>query len=151
MDVRNKARPGNRQYVVQASQIGAGLQVVCIVLPLLDLWIFGSVERNVETAYPAWGPGEIAGDRNAIVVYLVTVGVLGLLGWLATLWAAQRGRGVRTIVTTLFALGMTTLIITAGVGGEAYEQIVPLWLGLTLLFIPVLPGIAALLAAWSRR
>lgn len=151
MAVQNKTSPERRQHVIQAAQIGAGLQVVCVLLPLLDLWVFGSIARNVEAAYPTWAPGEIAGDRNAIVIYLVTVGVLGLLGWFATIWAAKRGRGVRTTVTTLFALGMVTLIITAGISGEAYEQIVPLWLGLTLLFIPVLPGLAALLAAWSRN
>lgn len=150
MNVQNETRPGRWQSVVQASQIGAGLQLICIVLPLLDLWIFGSIERNVTAAYPDWGPAEVDGDRNAIAIYLVTVGVVGLLGWLVTIWAARKGRGVRATVTTLFALGMITLIITAGVSGGAYAQIVPLWLGLTLLFIPVLPGVTALVAAWSR-
>ncbi|WP_201294697.1 MULTISPECIES: hypothetical protein [unclassified Nocardiopsis] len=73
MDVQNKTRTGRWQSVVQAAQIDAGLQLVCIVLPLLDLWIFGSIERHVAAAYPDWGSAEIAGDRNAIVIYLVTV------------------------------------------------------------------------------
>jgi hypothetical protein len=150
MNVQNETRSGRWQSVVQASQIGAGLQLVCIVLPLLDLWIFGSIERHVAAAYPDWGPAEVAGDRNAIVIYLVAVGAVGLLGWLVTIWTARRGRGVRATVTTLFVLGMITLITTAGISGGAYDQVVPLWLGLTLLFVLVLPGVTALVAAWSR-
>ncbi|HEY8474255.1 MAG TPA: hypothetical protein VIL37_16685 [Natronosporangium sp.] len=135
----------------KAAQIGAGLQAVCIALPLLDLWVFGSVERHVQRAYPEWGPDEVALDRNAIVIYLAIVGVLGLAAWLGTIWAAKRDWRVRGTVTTLFVAGMGLLGINAGLGGDAYDQIVPPWLGLTLLVIPALPGVTALVAAWAGR
>ncbi|MFD1717303.1 hypothetical protein [Georgenia deserti] len=139
------------RQVVQATQIGASLQVVCLLLPLLDLWVLGTVERHVQAAYPQWGPDNVSADRTAIVVALVAVSVLGLACWLVSMWVARRGRGVRATMTTLFILGTLTLLTVAGMGGGAYDQIVPLWLGLTSLVLPVLPGLAAVVAAWSGR
>lgn len=138
-------------YVVQAAQIGAVLQVLCIALPLLDLWVFGTVDQHVRDAYPNWGEADVSADRTAIIGYLVVVGVLGLFGWLGALWAARRDRGVRATVTTLFAVGMSVLLLDASMGGENYDQIVPLWLGLTLLILPALPGVTALVAAWTAK
>ena len=148
MTVQDQVRTRPWQQVAQAAWIGAALQAVCVALPLLDLWTFGSIERNVQGAYPRWDAAEVATDRNAIVGYLVAVGILGVLCGLGTVWAARRGRGVRATVTTLFTIGMLTLLTNATLGGEAYDRIVPLWLGLTLLAVPALPGLTALLAAW---
>lgn len=78
------------------------------------------------------------------------LGLVGLMGWLVALSAVRRRWHERGTVTTLFALGMGVLIVTAGFSGGAYEQVVPLWLGLTLLFIPALPGVTALIAVWQR-
>ncbi|WP_035812821.1 hypothetical protein [Jiangella gansuensis] len=151
MAVRQEARVRRWESTLQALWIGVGLQVVSILLPLLDLWFFGSVESHVEGAYPEWDQNEVALERNAIVIGLVIVGVLGLAGWLVAIWAAKRDRAVRATVTTLFALGMSTLTATAGMGGEAYDQIVPLWLGITLLVIAALPGVTAVLSVWFRE
>lgn len=152
MTVRDQGRIANRNgHVVQALWVGAALQLVCIVLPLLDFWIFQSVESHVQATYSQWRPAEVAGDRNAIIAYLVGVGVAGLIAWLAALWFAQRGRWVRGIVTTLFVVGIAVLILNAGIGGGAYDQIIPLWLGLTLLGISALPGLTALVSAWRKE
>ncbi|MEE2057792.1 hypothetical protein [Rhodococcus artemisiae] len=151
MSTMTEVRTENRwTNVMQALWTGVGLQVVCIVLPLLDLWVFGSIGRNVESAYPEWGAGDVQLDRNAIVAYLVAVGGLGLAGWLGALWCAKRDRWVRASVTTLFIIGMSVLAFDAGVSGEAYDRIVPLWLGSALLIIPLFPGVTALLAAWVK-
>ncbi|RIQ22314.1 hypothetical protein [Jiangella rhizosphaerae] len=150
MAVRNERRTSRWQSTVQALQLGVGLQVVCLALPLLDLWFFGSIEGHVEAAYPEWDASEVALDRNAIVIALLVVGVLGLAGWLAALWAAKRGRAVCATVTTLFVLGMTTVAAVAGAGGDPYDQYVPLWLGSTILVLLALPGITAVLAVWFR-
>lgn len=134
----------------QALWIGVGVQVLCILLPLLDLWLIGSVERHVESTYPEWGSGEVMPERNAIVIGLAVIGVLGLGGWLVSIWMARRDRAVRATVTTMFVLGMLTLTTAAGMGGEAYDQIVPLWLSSTLLVLLALPGVTAVLAVWFR-
>jgi len=155
MSVRNDLRitthrPARRRpHLTQALVIGACLQLVAIALPLVDLWVIGSIERHVQNAYPDWGPDQVALDRNAITGYLVGVGVLGLAGWLGALWSVKRDKAVRAWVTGLFVAGVAVLLLNVGLGGEHYERFVPLWLSLTLLAIPLLPGVTAVMAAWA--
>lgn len=150
MTIKNEPRVARRQDVPQALQIGAALQAVCILLPLLDGWIFGSVEQNVRSAYPSWGAGEIAADRTAIIGYLVLVCLCCLLGWLAALRAVDHGWHERAVVTALFAIGTVWAIVNAGLSGGAYSRVVPLWLGLTLLLVPLMPALTALIAVWRK-
>ncbi|ACQ82135.1 hypothetical protein Bcav_3893 [Beutenbergia cavernae DSM 12333] len=147
---RTVVTPGRRRRVVQAVQVGLVMQLICLALPLLDLWVFGSVERHVRAAYPDWPSADVMADRNAILGGLVAVSLLGLLGWCGAWWSARSGRGVRAVATTLFAVGVTVLLSVAGLSGGAYDQVVPLWLGITSLVLPALPGLTAVLAAWSR-
>jgi hypothetical protein len=151
MLTQSETRVSRWPSTVQALRLGVGAQIACLALPLLDLWFFGSVERNVEAAYPRWDASEVALDRNAIVIALVVVGALGLAGWLGALWAAKRDRRVRATVTTLFVLGISTLAAVAGAGGDPYDQYVPLWLGSTILVLLALPGVTAVLAVWFRE
>jgi Mg/Co/Ni transporter MgtE len=150
MSTQIATRTHRWQRTIRALQAGAVLQVVCLLLPLLDLWLFGSIDGHVRDAYPGWGPDDVALDRNAIAIGLVAVAALGLAGWLAALRTAKRGRGVRATVTTLFALGMVTLLSVAGAGGEPYDQYVPLWLGTTTLLVLAVPGVAAVMAAFRE-
>ncbi|MGH1564676.1 hypothetical protein [Mumia sp. DW29H23] len=146
-NARRGASTRNRQ-VRDAAAIGLALQIVTTVLPLLDLAYFGTIESHVRDAYPAWPASDVALDRDAIAWSLVVIGVLGVVGWIVTIWSARRGRAVRAIVTSLFVVGTVVNLTVAGLGGEAYDTIVPLWLGVTTLVLPGLAGIAALVAAW---
>lgn len=149
MTVHTEIRTTKRRpNLVQALTLGACLQILCIALPLLDVWMIGSIEQHVQNAYPEWGPDNVNLDRNAIAGYLVIVGVLGLAGWLGALWSAKKDVAVRAVVTTLFVIGTCVLLFDVGYAGEHYDPIVPLWLGVTLLVIPLLPGITAVMAAW---
>ncbi|WP_370614371.1 hypothetical protein [Mumia sp. Pv 4-285] len=134
-----------------AAYAGLVLQLVVTALPLLDLAFFGTVENHVRAAYPDWPTSDVAADRNAIIWTLVGVGVLGTVGWLVAAWAAARGRAVRPVVTTLFVLGTGTYLSLATLGGEAYDTIVPLWLGMTSLVLTGLAGLTTTVAAWRRR
>jgi hypothetical protein len=147
---KHERRDGRGGNLTQALRIGAGSQVVCILLPLLDLWLFGSVERHVRAAHPHWDAVGTAADQTAIILYLVILGAAGLSGWLLALAAVRRGWRERGVVTALFTVGVGVLVLSAGAEGGAYDRIVPLWLGLTLLCLPALPGITALVAVWHR-
>ncbi|QUX27110.1 hypothetical protein KGD83_17375 [Nocardiopsis akebiae] len=103
---------------------------------------------HVRAAQPQWGAVEIAADRTAVILYLVIVDATGLAGWLISLAAVRRGWRKRGMVTALFAVGMGALVLSAGGAGGAYDRIVPLRLGMTLLCPPALPGITALVAVW---
>ncbi|MFB9662863.1 hypothetical protein ACFQS3_21875 [Glycomyces mayteni] len=139
------ADPRMRQ-VRQALWAGLALQLALAVLPLLDLATLDTFTAHVEAAYPDWSAGDVALDRNAIAWSLVGVGALGAVGWIFALLRARR-TAPRITATVLFALGLLTSLTLLGTGGEQYEQIVPLGYGL-LGLLPVLAGLAALVAVW---
>lgn len=136
--------------LTMAVAIGAVVQGALALLPVLDLWVIGSIERHVRTAYPDWGSAEVNADTTAIVIGMVIVGIVGVAGWLVALMAARRRGSARRTVTILFVVGMTVLAVVAGLGGAEYDQIVPLWMGATTLAVSAVTGATAVLAAWWR-
>jgi hypothetical protein len=60
------------------------LTVLAAVAPLVDLVSTHSLEGHVRDAYPGWGQGRVNEDLTAIVVFLVSTGVLGIVCWLGT-------------------------------------------------------------------
>lgn len=127
---------------------GLALQIALAALPLLDLATLDTITGHVEAAYPDWSAGDVALDRDAITWSLTGIGVLGAIGWLTALARARRG-APRITVTVLFALGLLTSLTVLSMGGEQYDLIVPLGYGL-LGLLPVLAGLAALVAVWRK-
>jgi len=138
-------------YARPALLAGLVLTVLATIAPLIDLLTVDSIGDHVRAAYPDWSADLVAKDRNAITIYLVAVGVLGLAGWIWSLIAVARNtRRVRAITTTLFILGATIQLTTLSVGGEAYTTIVPTLHGV-LGVLPSLAGLAAVIGVWRRR
>ncbi|MFD4253254.1 hypothetical protein ACFWQL_26245 [Amycolatopsis thermoflava] len=69
----------------------------------------GTIAAAVASAYR---PDEAGQAATWVTTYLVTVGVLGALGWLGTVWAHRRGRRwAWSLAVTLLVLG-TALAVT---------------------------------------
>ena len=145
---RSPIRPST---LVRALWAGLAVQVVCTLLPLADMVLIGTTEDHVRSAYPAWSSGEVATESGAILSYMAGIGVLGAVAWLLAIWSARTGKGVRTVVTTLFTVGMAVLLFTATAQGAAYDRIVPAWLGMTTLALTAVPAVAALIVVWTQR
>lgn len=143
--------PIRRSTLVRTLWAGLAVQVVCTLLPLADMWVLGTTEDHVRSAYPAWSSGEVATETGAILSYLAGIGVLGAVAWLLAIWSARTGKGMRTIVTALFAVGMSVLLFTATAQGAAYDRIVPAWLGMTTLILTAVPAVLALIVVWTQR
>jgi hypothetical protein len=138
-------------YVRPALFAGLALTVLATIAPLVDLLTADSIGDHVRAAYPGWSADLVSKDRNAITVYLVAVGVLGLAGWLWSIVAVAHGnRRVRGLSTTLFALGATIQLTTLSIGGESYTTIVPTFHGV-LGLLPSLAGLVAVVGLWRRR
>ena len=138
-------------YVRPALLAGLVLTVLATIAPLIDLLTADSIGDHVRAAYPDWSADLVAKDRNAITIYLVAVGVLGLAGWVWSIVAVARGnRRVRGIGTTLFLIGATVQLIGLSVGGEAYTTIVPTLHGV-LGFLPSLAGLVAVVGLWRHK
>ncbi|MEO3796088.1 hypothetical protein ABGB14_38325 [Nonomuraea sp. B10E15] len=136
-----------RQTALPLMYGGAALTVLVTLFAFVDR---AGLAGHIHAGYPAYGPGEVDAAVTAYTVILSVVGALGLLGWLGTAWAARGGRGwARWPASGMFAIalcvavaGVTTQDINGQVG------LAPLlgW----LQFLPLLPGLAAVVLLWRR-
>ncbi len=125
---------------------GLALTAVATAVPLVDLATADSLAAHVREAYPHWPTTTVNGDRNAIVVYLSAVGVLGLAGWL---WAIRsvvtRQPRARRVTAVMFSLGTGVALFDAGFTGGQYDRVLPT-LYATLGLLPSLAGLIAVLS-----
>ena len=132
-----------------ALHIGLAAQLLVLLMPVVDWLTFDSIATHVRAAYPAWGPGEVALDHDAIVWSLLGVGLLGSLGWLWAIRTSRRaGHRSRIITTALFALGTTVAVTSLLFAGGAYDRVLPLWYGIAGI-VPCLAGLTAVVAVWQ--
>lgn len=144
------APPRSPAYVRPALYAGLLLTVLATLAPLIDVLTIDVISDHVRAAYPTWPQKSVLADRNAIAIYLAAVGVVGLAGWIYSLWGFARGkRWVRPVSTVLFLLGATIQLTGLSIGGEAYTTIVPPLYG-TIGVLPSLAGLVAVVGLWRR-
>lgn len=131
-----------------AMYAGLGLTVLATVAPLADVATADTLAQHVRDAYPGWGPALVAQDRNAMVIYLLITGALGIITWLTTIWAVTaRKRWARPAATAALAAGAGIALLNLTLGGGNYHTILPTAYGL-LTLLPALAGLAAVVSLW---
>ncbi|WP_157254581.1 hypothetical protein [Nonomuraea typhae] len=145
--IRNRPAGARRPAAMYA---GLALTIVATLAPLADILTVDTLTRHVRDAYPAWSPGQIAGDRNAIALFLGITGVLGIICWLVTIRAVRKGRRWARIGSTA-ALGLAVLmsLVTLTLGGAPYDVVVPPTFGV-LTLLPCLAGLVAVVSLWRQ-
>jgi hypothetical protein len=130
--------------------VGLALTVVALAAPAVDQLTAGTLAAHLQTVYA--GTGAVAPAASAITAYLVVVGLVGVLCWVATIQAARRRRRRAPAMAAAFlvlgaALALVDLTVT-----EYGRPILPTWLGV-LGLLPCLPGLVAvvLLARRTRE
>jgi hypothetical protein len=143
------AAPAQRRPA--AMYIGLGLTVLATAAPLIDVATADTLAQHVRDAYPSWGPALVAEDRNAMLIYLLITGGLGIITWLWTLWAVTtRKRWARPAATAALAAGAGIAVLNLTLGGGNYRTILPPAYGL-LTLLPALAGLAAVASLWRGR
>lgn len=131
-----------------AMYAGVSLTAAATLLPLVDLVTVDSLATHVREAYPHWPTTTVNGDRNAIVVYLTVVGLVGIAGWL---WAIRsvltRKQTARRTTTLMFSLGVTVALFDLTFTGGEYDRVLPALYG-TIGLLPSLAGLVAVLSVW---
>lgn len=127
---------------------GLALAVIGTLAPLLDMVTLDVLWEHVQAAYPEWGPELVAADRNAIAIYLVITGGLGILAWLGTIWGvATRKRWARAAVTTAFAAGVLVTLVNLTFTGGQYDLVLPALYRLVTA-LPTLAGLVVVVQVW---
>ncbi|MFD2762549.1 hypothetical protein [Micromonospora eburnea] len=143
------SKPGNRAALV-TMYVGAGLTVLAAASPFIDRATTTVLADHIRAGYPTYGPGEIDTAVNLYTVVLSTMGVLGLLGWLGTVWAVRVGRGwARLLATGMFAIGAGVAIVAATTKDTSGDVGLAPQLGL-LQILPCLAGLAAVVLLWRK-
>lgn len=139
-----------RQPVPAVMWGGLVLTVVALVYPFIDRGTTHVLSEHIRAGYPSYSAARIDQAVTSYLVISSIVGGLGVLGWLSTMWAARTGKrwaplvaSVVFLVALCLALAGLTVKDTSGDVGLA-----PLmaW----LLFLPCLPGLAAVVQLWKR-
>lgn len=133
-----------------AMTAGLILNVIATVAPVVDIATVDTISDHVRAAYPSWGHALVESDRNAMVIYLVVTGVLGIICWLCVIWAViARKRWARAAATSAFAAGALLALMNLTLGGGQYSVILPTGYGV-LTLLPSLAGLAAVVSLWRR-
>ena len=107
--------------------------------------------RQVQEGYPSYSAAEASGEATIYMLILVTVGVLGVLGWITTLLLIRKGKRAAAvwtgsalcIVGILLAVTGLTMTDESGVVGLAPA------FGWALL-VPCVLGVLAIIAMWRK-
>ncbi|GAB2945125.1 hypothetical protein GCM10027280_37430 [Micromonospora polyrhachis] len=130
---------------------GLALTAITTLVPLIDLVTADTLTNHVRAAYPEWPAATVALDRNAIVGYLVAVGVLGIAGWLWTIRGVTRHRNwARTVATIMFVLGVSAALLNLTFTGGAYDNVIPAQYSIPGL-LPSLVGLVLVVLLWRGR
>lgn len=131
-----------------AMTAGLILTVIATVAPVVDIVTVDTISDHVRAAYPAWGQASVHADRNAMVIYLVITGVLGIICWLCVIRSVVAGkRWARAAATSACAVGLLIALVNLTTGGDRYDVILPTGYGL-LTLLPSLAGLAAVVSLW---
>lgn len=109
------------------------------------------ISDHVQASYPSFTAEEVGAATTAYQVILLVVGLLGVGGWLVTLWGARR----RARWTTWVAVALLLGALVAAVSGLTLQDtsgdvgLAPLqgWLQLA----PCVVGALAVASLWRRR
>lgn len=131
-----------------AMTAGLILNVIATVVPVVDIATVDTISDHVRAAYPAWGPASVGADRNAMVIYLVITGVLGIVTWLYVIRAVKAGKRLaRAAATSAFAAGVLLALLNLTTGGGQYDVILPAGYGV-LTLLPSLAGLIVVVSLW---
>lgn len=140
----------DERRLLRTMYVGMALTALLMLAPLVDVLTADSISSHVRDAYPQWPARKVHQDRDAIVAWLALVGLLGLGAWYWAIRSVRRHSGrMRLVVTTAFAMGLIAVMTNLSVGGDGYQQVVPLLYGL-LWLIPAAVGLVAVIGAWRR-
>ncbi|WP_448810368.1 hypothetical protein [Agromyces bauzanensis] len=119
--------------------------------PFVDNATTRFLADHILASYPSYGSEEIETAVMQYLVILSAVGGLGLVSWLAVIWATQSGRswaawaatGILLVAGCIALAGLTVTDTSGDVG------LAPLLAWLQLL--PCVVGLVAVVQLWRQR
>jgi len=141
----------NRRSAMPALYSGLLLTMLATGAPFVDAATTHLLADHVRAGYPAYSDSRIDEAVTTYLVCLSVVGVLGILCWLATIWAVRSGRrwapaaGVGALVAGT-AIALAGLLIKDTSGDTGLPATLG-WIGM----LPCIAGLVAVIRLWQGR
>lgn len=136
--------------VLAALYAGLVLTVIAALAPLNDA-VSDNLADHIRAGYPHYTPARIDSAVTTYEVILTVIGVVGVLGWIAAIYAVTVGKPwAAGLATGLFVGGLGIALSDLFIRDTSGETgLSPLlgWLGV----LPCLPGLASVVALWRLR
>jgi hypothetical protein len=130
---------------------GLGLTVVAMTVLYADHATANVLAAHIRAGYPAYTQPRIDSAVTVYLVYLSVVGALGVICWLAAIWAVKAGkRWARGAATAMFVLGTGIAVIDLLVRDTSGDTGLPPLLGWAGM-LPCLAGLLAVTLLWKER
>jgi hypothetical protein len=78
--------------VIGAMYAGLAMTVIAMVVPYIDHATSNTLANHIRVGYPTYTHTRIDTAATTYLVYLSTIGVLGVVGWLWTVRAIKTGK-----------------------------------------------------------
>lgn len=130
----------HRRPAIRTMYAGLALTVAATAVPYVDHTVLAD---HIRAGYPAYTEARIDGAATTYLIYLSTVGALGVVGWLRTIWAVKAGkRWARGGAAAMFVLATSIALFDLLVKDTSGDTGLPPLLG----WAGLLPCLAGLLA-----
>jgi cytochrome bd-type quinol oxidase subunit 2 len=137
----------NRRPALGAMYAGLVLTVGAMVAPYVDRSVLAD---HIRDGYPTYSTDRIDTAVTAWLVILSVIGALGVVSWIATIWAVRAGKGWACwAATVVFAAGTSLALTTLLVKDTSGEVGLAPVLGLIGL-LPCVAGLLAVAMLWRR-
>jgi hypothetical protein len=135
---------------VGAMYAGLGLTVVALIVLYVDHATANVLAGHVRAGYPTYTQARIDRAVTTYLVYLTAVGAIGIICWLAAIWAVNTGkRWARGAAAVLFVLGTGIALADLLVKDTSGDTGLPPLLGWAGM-LPCLAGLLAVVLLWRR-
>ena len=129
---------------------GLALTIAAMSAPFVDRATGQVLAEHIRHGYPAYSSGEVDAVVTTWLAILTTVGALGVVSWVGSIWAVRAAKPwARWLATAAFVAGTSlalTALLTKDTSGEV--GLAPL-LGMIGL-APCVAGLVAVAALWRR-
>lgn len=133
---------------IAAMYAGLALTLIAVLAVVVDQATSDSLASHILHTYPNYTAAELNRDKGVLLTYMFSIGAVGAVSWLGTIWAVKRRkRWARGTATTIFVLACGISLFNLLV--EEYgNTVLPTSLAVPGA-LPCLAGLVAVVLMWT--
>jgi hypothetical protein len=145
----NRMRLANKKSVMFMMYTGLVLTIITMIILYVDHATANVLAGHIKASYPSYSQSSIDAAAMIYLIYLSTVGVLGIASWLNVIWGISKDKGwTRWVATGMFAIGTIIALFNLLVKDTSGDTGLPSLLGL-IGILPCIAGLLVVIQLWK--